>query len=95
MVKKNVQRSHLMIFCSYYLKKDKRIVGIPTQIIYGEYLMWCAEHDVKSPYPKNAFTRYACEGFDVMVTRRRINGKVTSVFWDSGATRLDLGDYLD
>lgn len=79
-----------------------RVIGIPTSEVHMDYVEWMKERyqETNKGQYKNAqiramFTRYAKDILNVEVVTRRIHGKRERVFWDSGATRLDLGEYLD
>ena len=85
-----------------YKMQNKRVVGIPTSKVYQEYVQWMekmyertGKFMYKHPQVRRMFTIYAKDILNVEVVTRRIHGKRERVFWDSGATRLDLGTYLD
>ena len=82
--------------------QNKRVIGIPTSKVHEAYIVWMQDKYertgkfmYKHPQVRRMFTIYAKDILNVEVVTRRIHGKRERVFWDSGATRLDLGNYLD
>lgn len=104
-VGKEMSKMDAIVIEEYFRVRQKwggRVIGIPTKQVHMDYVEWMKERyqETKRGQYKNAqvrqmFTRYAKDILNVEVVTRRIHGKRERVFWDSGATRLDLGTYLD
>ena len=84
-------------FVQQWEREGNRIIGIRTSDLYFMYRSWLL---VEAKYnhleaTQREFTIWVKEERKCETRRKRINGKQVPVFWDSGATRLDLGNYLD
>ena len=84
-------------FVRQWEREGNRIIGKQTSDVFFEYRMWLLTEAKYNHLEatQREFTMWVKEEMKCETRRKRINGKQVPVFWDSGATRLDLGNYLD
>lgn len=102
---KEMSKMDAIVIEEYLNAREKwggRIIGIKVSKVHTDYVEWMRERfeqtqrfQYKYPQIQGMFTRYVKEIRKIETTRKRVNGEQITVFWDSGATRLDLGHYLD
>ena len=83
-------------YVNHCINNKKRIIGVQTEKLWLDYTGWlCDSKYWRYEASHREFTMIVKSELKCTTTRKRINGKQVPVFWDSGATRLDLGEYLD
>ena len=94
--KQMLKELEVIRYIRHCAEKKKRIIGVPTEKLWLDYTGWlCDSKYWKYEASHREFTMIVKAELKCETTRKMVNGKQVPVFWDSGATRLDLGDYLD
>lgn len=94
--KQMLKELEVIRYIRHCAEKKKRIIGVPTEKLWLDYTGWlCDSKYWKYEASHREFTMIVKAELKCETVRKMIHGKQVPVFWDSGATRLDLGNYLD
>ena len=94
--KQTLKELEVRRYVNHCINKKKRIIGVPTEKLWLDYTGWlCDSKYWRYEASQREFTMWVKSEMKCETVRKMIHGKQVPVFWDSGATRLDLGTYLN